>query len=249
MATVDKPSSLIVGTYGESADVRAFAQRIRAMVPGGDKLQDREAQALAQVSLITHLNPFIGEVWYIPGRGPMVGIKGARHCGNEQVEQAGGKDAYWFPELIPCSPQDAGAPDNVKVAASYKCVITDSVSTRLYQKMLLETVSLLRDAGSPDPVGEAKQIVGKKPEWVGYGYSTIEEQSKMNKQALAMKRAEADALKRKFHIPFGAEVAAGDSAVETGDWVDAKAEDVAVDEIPDEPRSQSRCTGISTRRS
>lgn len=226
MATALQPSTkLVVGTYGDREEVLSLAKRIKVMVPGGNQLNDSEAQALAQVSIVTHLNPFIGEIWYIPGRGPMVGIKGARRCGNEQVEAAGGKDAYWNADLIPCSPEDAGANEPAKVAASYKCVIADSVSTMKYQKLLLETITLLRDVGSPDPVGEAKEIVGKRPQWIGYGYSTHEEKSKMNKQALAMKRAESDAIKRKFDIPFGAEVAAGDTAVEAGDWIEAKAID------------------------
>jgi hypothetical protein len=242
VAAVNPNTKMVVGTYGDSMEVFSLAKRIKVMVPGGNKLSDAEAQALAQVSIVTHLNPFIGEIWYIPGRGPMIGIKGARRCGNERVEDAGGKEAYWFPEILPCSPAEAGAPDTEKVAASYKCVITDSVSTRLYQKMLLETITLLRDSGSPDPVGEARQIVGKKPEWIGFGYSTVAEQSKMNKQALAMKRAEADAIKRKFDIPFGAEVAAGDTATETGAWneppQDAIDGDVTEMEPPQEPEQK-----------
>ena len=219
-------NQVVLSTYGESEEIFAFAKRVKVMVPGGNKLSDSEAQALAQVSYVTGLNPFIGEVWYIPGRGPMVGIKGARRCGNEEISKAGGPDAYWFADTQPCSPQEAGAPDGENVAAAYKSVITDSVSTAKYQKMLIETISAMREAGSPDPVGEAKQIIGKKPEWIGCGYSTVSEQSKMNKQALAMKRAEADALKRKFSIPFGADVAAGENAVDAGAWVEAQAADV-----------------------
>lgn len=228
LSTTDKPNmKLVVGTYGDRDEVLSLAKRIKVMVPGGSQLGDSEAQALAQVSIVTHLNPFIGEIWYIPGRGPMVGIKGARRCGNEQVEQAGGKDAYWNADLIPCSPEEAGSNEPAKIAAAFKCVITDSVSTMKYQKILLETIAALRDAGSTDPVGDAKEIVGKRPLWIGYGYATHEEKSKMNKQALAMKRAESDAIKRKFDIPFGADVAAGDTAVEAGDWIEAKATDAA----------------------
>lgn len=218
VTTAIEKQSLVIGTYGDRDEIMSLAKRIKVMVPGGSKLNDAEAQALAQVSIVTHLNPFIGEIWYIPGRGPMVGIKGARRCGNEQIEDAGGRDAYWNADLIPCSPEEAGAPDPSKVAASYKCVITDSVSTIKYQKMLLETIRALREAQSPDPVGDAKEIVGKRPQWIGYGFSTIEEQSKMNKQALAMKRAESDVLKRKFYIPFGAGVGEGDNASEAGAW-------------------------------
>jgi hypothetical protein len=220
---VTNKNTAVVQSYGQADDIYTLAKRIKVMVPGGNKLNDSEAQALAQVSLVTQCNPFIGEIWYIPSRGPMIGIKGARRHGNQQILEAGGKEAYWFPDLKPCTGEEAGYKGDIKgLEAAYKCTITDSVSSRAYQQMFLETVNSLRAAGSKDPVGEAREICGKRPEWNGYGFSTVAEQSKMNKQALAMKRAEADALKRKFDIPFGAEVASGDTALEAeaSDWVE-----------------------------
>jgi len=226
MATtaITRTDDKVIQTYGESGEILSLAKRIKIMVPGGNKLSDAEAQALAQVSLVTKCNPFIGEIWYIPGRGPMIGIKGARRHGNEQVQEAGGKDAYWTANFSIATPAEVGYIGDIKdLAAAWKVVIEDSVSTARYQKMFIETVNSLRSAGSSDPVGEAREVVGKRPQWIGYGYSTISEQSRMNKQALAMKRAEADGLKRKFYIPFGADVAAGDSAqeVDSRDWIEA----------------------------
>lgn len=220
-ATTTRPE-LVLSTYGNRIEIKTLADRIRLMVPGGNKLSNGELEALAQASLVTQCNPFIGEIWYIPGKGVMIGIKGARRHGNEQIVEAGGKDAYWEPDLQPCSAEDAGAKDVKDVAAAYRCVITDSVSTGKFQKMFIETLNALRAAGSTDPVGEAREILGRKPKWVGYGYSTVSEQSRMNKQALAMKRAESAALKQKFDIPFGAEVAAGDTASDAGaiEWID-----------------------------
>lgn len=192
--------------FGEKVELQALANRIKTMTPGGKNLSDNEAMALAQVSHLTALNPFIGELWYIPGSGPMVGIRGSRRYGNEQIKHEGGPDAYWSPHFFVCDPEEAGVPSGVKVAAVYRCEIHDSVSTRQYQKMILETINAFREGGAPDPFGEAVKIVGPKPLWVGYGYSTPDEKSKMNKAALARKRAEADALKRRFYIPFGAGV-------------------------------------------
>lgn len=225
MTTAIQPAekALVISQYGESSEILSLAKRIKIMVPGGNKLADAEAQALAQVSLVTHCNPFIGEIWYIPGRGPMIGIKGARRHGNETIEAAGGPQAYWTIDLQPCSPEEAGAKDVKDVAAAYRGILTDSVSTALFQRMFLDTVNALRAAGSKDPVGEAREICGKRPQWVGYGYATISEQSKMNKQALAMKRTEADAIKRRFDIPFGTDVAAGDNAADAGEWVEVSA--------------------------
>lgn len=223
MTTAIQPkNTMVIQQYGDSNEVYSLAKRIKVMVPGGSKLTDHEAQALAQVSLVTQCNPFIGEIWYIPGRGPMIGIKGARRHGNETVKKAGGDSAYFTADLRPCAGDVAGYKGDIKdLAAAYECTVEDSVSTKLYQAMFLETLNALRQAGSPDPVGEAREICGKRPQWKGYGYSTVSETSKMNKQALAMKRAEADGLKRRFDIPFGTEVASGDNAMEVeGSWTE-----------------------------
>lgn len=224
MATnLQNKDMMVIQTYGNNEEIKSLAQRIKIMVPGGRNLKDEESQALAQVSLVTQCNPFIGEIWYIPGRGPMIGIKGARRHGNETVKKAGGDSAYFTADLKPCAGEVAGYKGDVKdLAAAYECTVEDSVSTKLYQVMFLETLNALRAAGSPDPVGESREICGKRPQWKGYGFSTVSESSKMNKQALAMKRAEADALKHRFDIPFGTEVAAGDSAGEVeGAWVES----------------------------
>lgn len=237
MATnIQNRNTAVIQSYGQADDVYTLAKRIKVMVPGGNKLQDSEAQALAQVSLVTQCNPFIGEIWYIPGRGPMIGIKGARRHGNEQTLKAGGPTAYWVPEMKVCTGAEVGYTGKIEdLESAWCCTITDSVSTGLFQKMFLETVNGLRAAGSKDPVGEAREICGKRPEWKGYGFATRSENSKMNKQALAMKRAEADALKKKFDIPFGAEVANGDTAfdAETTDWTESPPSAMAgtVDEV------------------
>lgn len=225
--TQTQPKSLMtITTYGDSLDVISLAKRIKVMVPGGKNLNDNEAQALAQVSIATNCNPFIGEIWYIPGSGPMIGIKGTRRHATQQIEDAGGRDAYWQSDFQPCSGEDAGYKGDIKdLAAAYKCTITDSVSTAAYQKMFLETVNALRSAGSTDPVGDAREICGKRPQWTDYGFSLVSEKSRMNKQALARKRAESHALQLKFSIPFGAKVAAGDDAVDAGDWIEAKVQD------------------------
>lgn len=219
-------SFLTISTYGDNLDVVSLARRIKIMVPGGKNLNDNEAQALAQVSIATNCNPFIGEIWYIPGSGPMIGIKGTRRHASQQIEDAGGKDAFWQSDFEPCSGEDAGYKGDIRdLAAAYKCTITDSVSTLAYQRMFLETVNTLRAAGSTDPVGEAREICGKRPQWIDYGYSLVSEKSRMNKQALARKRSESHALQLKFSIPFGAKVAAGDDAIDAGDWVEGQAKE------------------------
>jgi len=63
-----------IEVYGTTKELTEMANRFKTALRGGDKLQTSEAMALAQIASITGLNPFIGELWYIPGKGPMVGI-------------------------------------------------------------------------------------------------------------------------------------------------------------------------------
>lgn len=202
-AMTAQPSAALTEIYGDKNDLFALSNRIKSMVPGGDKLSGNEALALSQVSLVTGLNPFIGEVWYIPTVGPMIGIKGARRLEIQDMQKKNGTS---FPEFYPCPADEAGATDVNEVAAAFRCEIFDSAATAVYQKMLLETITTLRNCGSSDPVKEAREIVGPRPRWVGWGFSTKMEKSKMNKTALARKRAEADALKKRIVVPFGASI-------------------------------------------
>jgi len=49
--------------YGDRQAVATFGQRIKAMLPGGDKMNDAQAMALAQYSMLLDANPFRGEVY------------------------------------------------------------------------------------------------------------------------------------------------------------------------------------------
>jgi hypothetical protein len=49
--------------YGDRQAVATFGRRIKAMLPGGDKMTDAQAMALAQYSMLLDANPFRGEVY------------------------------------------------------------------------------------------------------------------------------------------------------------------------------------------
>jgi hypothetical protein len=195
-----------LAVYGTKEELSSIAGRFKTALRGGDKLNNSELIALAQLSKITGLNPFIGELWYIPGKGPMIGIVGARRLWNEKSAAGGGWSSV---EITPCTPQEAGYTGDIKdLAAAFKATAHDSAATLQYQKMFTDTINTMRSAGSTDPFGDAKQICGPRPQWEGYGYSTVSETSRMNKTQLARKRAEADALKKCINVPFGLEVSA-----------------------------------------
>lgn len=68
----------------DSEMVEHLARRIKKCVPNGDRLTTDEALALAQIAVSTDLNPFVSEVYYIPGKGPHIGIEGLRRKASEQ---------------------------------------------------------------------------------------------------------------------------------------------------------------------
>lgn len=216
-----KPDANIA--YGNREEISALANRIKTMLPGGDKLSENEALALAQVATVTRLNPFIGEVWYIPGKGPMIGIKGARRMENEDTRN---KNGYSWLQFDVIAPEDCGAPDPEKVFRAYKCTINDVNATKAYLAVFHDALTMLEASKSKDPYAEAKEICGPRPVWEGYGFSLIGEPSRMNPDSLARKRAEADALKKRIVLPFGAEISENEVGI-----IDAEIKEVQQPEV------------------
>jgi len=64
--------------YGDRGQVRELGARIKHFLPNGNKMDDSDAHSLAQLALAHGLDPFIGDCWWIPGKGIMVGINGLR---------------------------------------------------------------------------------------------------------------------------------------------------------------------------
>ena len=64
--------------YGDRDQVRELGSRIKRFLPNGNKMESVDALSLAQLSIAHGLNPFIGDVWWIPKKGIMVGINGLR---------------------------------------------------------------------------------------------------------------------------------------------------------------------------
>ena len=195
------------------ADVRRLAQDIKDLLPNGNKLQDFEALALAQSARALRLNPFIGEIWYIPGHGLMSGIKGHRRTAHEQMHTTEGGGNYWpeFDVMTPEQKKQYLVPDT---ALGFICRLYDSATLRTYS----ETVERLFKAGAPWV--DIKQILGDRPYTVGVGFYQVGESSRMKPHQCAMKRAEADALKRRFDLPFeGGAATPSDNDTDNGAFV------------------------------
>jgi hypothetical protein len=185
--------------YGSGEDIKTLAKRIKVCLPGGNKLQEHDALALAQLSVAYGLNPFNGEVWLLVGkdgasRGTMVGIKGLRKAARKQ----GG---YWpvFNVLNKAEKAELGIPET---AVAYRCLVyrTDVL------RQVAESIKMLHDGGMKD----AFEIYAYKPA-EGVGYCNPGEATKMKTDQAARKRSEADALKVAFDLPFATELTGGET--------------------------------------
>jgi len=235
-----------VTPWASRQDVRELGNRIKELLPGGQKMQPHEALALAQAAIAHNLDPFNGEIWFIPKQGLMAGIKGHRRAGHNQMAREGGGN-YWVEFVGPLSIDELAAYRIPARALAFKARIFDSKNISTYT----EAVSKLIAAGAP---WEAiRSMFGDRPYTEGIGYAMPDdidpnchtckgsgktknkwgdlircpcaEESKMSQVARAQKRAEADALKRRFDLPFTMaigvngdkdEVLAGEFTVEQG---------------------------------
>lgn len=217
--------STAIAPYGSRDDVREIVTRLKMMTPGGGKLGGNELLALAQGAVAHGLDPLNGEIWIIPGRGLMIGVKGLRKKAREQV-----KGNFWI---------DFRAIENLEERAllripagalAYEARLFDTENIRTYA----ETAERLLKAGIPwDAV---KEMVGSKPYSVGIGVLKEGEQTKMQPVQCAMKRAEADALKRRFDVPFGLAVES-ENDEPVGPWIEGETVDRA-DEPPAAPEDE-----------
>ena len=191
-------------------NVRELQERLQLMIPGGAKLGKAELTALAQGAILHGLDPLNGEIWYIAGRGLMIGIKGLRKKAREQV-----KGNFWIDFREITNPEERIRLRIPTGALAFAARLFDSENIRAY----VDAVGQMTKAGIPWE--GVKDILGDKPYTSGYGVLAAGETTRMQPVQCAMKRAEADALKRRFDVPFGMKVEGIDSDEITGyPWID-----------------------------
>jgi len=180
-----------LAVYGERDEVREFTERLKATMPGGQRLSDVEARSLAQLSIAHQLDPFNGEAWIIPGSGLMVGIKGLRKKAHQMSSDENG--IYWI-ELRQVEPAKYQAGESAVV---YECHLRDTITIQAW------SISVHSMTSAGVPYQEAVKYLGSSPVTIGVGISTTDERSKMGVHARARKRAEADAIKQRYDVDFG----------------------------------------------
>jgi hypothetical protein len=185
--------------FGTSDEVKALDKRLQLMLPGADKLTPGQRLALAQAAIAHGLDPFNGEIWMIPGRGLMVGVKGLRKKAHEQV-----RGNYWIDFRFIDSESEREQLRIPKGALAYEARLFDTENINTY----VGAVEKL--TGAKIPWEAVERMVGSKPYTSGIGVLAPGEPTKMQPMQCAMKRAEADAIKRRFDVPFGMETADDD---------------------------------------
>ena len=232
-------NALAVISSNESA--LALAKEYKRMLPGGEKLTDSEAQALAIYSTAHGFDPYNGECYFLAkekkdetGRvisresiGVYPGIKGVRKIANKQLHAVDPASFYHIDyQIIPAA--SAGALLGIDitkkpVAIAVEATLTDSISRG---RWIADVITLVKGGV---PYEAAAKMIGPEKKWVGYGVVYKNEYYiKMTPLELAKKRGETSATKQRFDLPFDvvfgvdiAENANGSPVIDVVDSVDA----------------------------
>jgi hypothetical protein len=198
--------------WGTRDDVRELTERLQLMLPGGKNLNPNDVRALAQGAVAHGLDPLNGEIWMIPGRGLMIGVKGLRKKAREQVQ-----GNFWIEFREIDNAEERKRYGIVDGALAFEARLFDSENIRTYT----EAVGMMTKAGIPWEA--VKDMIGSKPYTSGVGVLKPTEQTRMERVQCAMKRAEADAIKRRFDVPFGLQqgIEEDDTPTYSGEWADA----------------------------
>lgn len=196
---------------------KVLIDQLRFMIVNGNKLQDPEIKALAQYAEATQLNPFAGECYYIPGKGPCPGIAGWRKKAQEQMQYEASllkQPAYanfWveFREATPADCKFDLARGDVAIVAILHDRITQKawredlygLADHIFEKAAgqikyIDAVAMARSDVKQEPVVEGAGVV--------FGGENFGSNDKFDRIERAKKRAEKLALRKRFprlHIP------------------------------------------------
>jgi len=197
--------------WGDRTAIRDIAGRCEQMIPGIIKLpaslRPAASLAMAQISVMAGLNPFIGELWPIPQKsskgGPvdgfqiMVGVKGLRRVAKVQAKDLGLIPPYYRPDWRWPTEEEKEAMALKPGDTAIICVL----------ELFLP----------PDHPFYRNPDAGRYTV-EGIGLVRSNYYGKMEPIQAARKRAESDALKMAFDIPLGGTVM--DAEYEATDWIE-----------------------------
>lgn len=180
-------------------DVSHMTGQLAHYMVGGQKLTPDERKALAVLAVTMGLNPFVGEIWYIPKSGPFVGIKGQRRNATVNLEKT--DDHYWTHWTRVQAEEVGGKEGDI----AFICELRDSARIKnfasLYEKMsemVQGNSALLSEIMGPSPTIKGIGLVTKADLDKYHSMEEYKRRTKMTPVAVAKKRAESDALKQAF---------------------------------------------------
>lgn len=210
--------------YLDERTLQTLARRCQQMLPYADKLKPQNFRSLAQAALQLRLNPFIGEICYIPDTDWQKGAVYVQYAGRlrkarEQLEREGGAAGasmwYRMDEITDEADRIRWA---IPVGAiAFRCTLNDSITVEAYAAAYARMAEAMAKVYKDEDKLHATIVktIGTEPQTVSIGYVTQEEQADMLKTQSgkarknqypviekAQKRAHVAALKRRFHFEF-----------------------------------------------
>lgn len=191
--------------------IAEFGSRLKSTLSyrGADKLSNHECLALAAASMAHNLNPYIGEIWAIPGKGLMIGRAGWVKKLNEMSDSR--KFRWWdeYHVIREHEREQYGIPKDAKLA--YVCELRRSDTLETYITLLERMNKAMKLEYE-----QIMELLGRPPVIRGVGYIGAGEDlpGSMSIGERCKKRAFAQACKEIVHLPF--------EAVTEGDVVDGQ---------------------------
>ena len=159
-------------------EIKQTARKLMRMTSGGSHLNADQAADLAVYSLLTGLNPFNNECYYMDKVGPIPGIAGYRVKTQEWLTATSGSNSpvrVWE-EYRPATTQEADFdPDKGDIA--WVCILHDSISQERWEQRLIEVGRAYHEMGASfqEAREAAKQDIGPCPSWSAVGVVKAEE--------------------------------------------------------------------------
>ena len=170
--TVYNRSTALLAADSES-DIKAMTRKIMHVTPAGGKLTADQAVDLAVYALMTGLNPFNNECFYMDKVGCVPGIAGYRSKALDFLQLTNPNPRFSprvWEEYRPATQEEANFdPDAGDVA--WVCTLYDSISREQWESKMVELSMKFKDMGATftEAYEAAKHVAGDCPSWTAVG--------------------------------------------------------------------------------
>jgi hypothetical protein len=160
------PSATDLLSADNGALIKSTVHKLMRLTTGGRNLNSNQATELAVFCIMTDLNPYNGEAYYLPGGGPIPGVSGYRRKANEYLALTSGVDDRYFVEFREAHPGEAVFDLDAGDIARHATLRIRSVSER-HQSTILVTYAKLTGLGMDSEVAwdRAERLAGPEPTW------------------------------------------------------------------------------------